>query len=182
MRYTFGMIMMLITILASCSHLPPPGQTFPVNGEKLRIAVLPTKMVGDVGLNGDFITENIITNIYKSSRFSVVERVRIEDVFSEIKLAQEGKIWQDDAQTIGKIYGAKQVLVSTVTKEADSFLGITYNIYVSLRLIDVNTGGVVAAAADKTWWRSKVSNNVIPKLCNDILQQTMKIRREIYIK
>lgn len=182
MRYTFGIIIILVAILAGCSHLPPPGQTFPEGGEKLRIAVLPTRIIKDVGLDKDFITENIITNLYRSSRFSVVERVRLEDVFSEVKLAQDGKIWLDDVQTIGKVYGAKQILVSTVTQEPDNFLGVTYNIYVSLRLVDVDTGGVIAAASDKTWWRSKVAGEIIPKLCNDILLQTMTIRNKVHTK
>lgn len=102
------------------------------------------------------LADMCVDEMFRSKRFRIVERSRIDAVLKEIGLSQAGVIDESRAGDIGKQLGAELILVGSVEEirplgKKDS-IGIAWKesrgFEVSLkgRLIDVTRGEVVAVA------------------------------------
>lgn len=103
------------------------------------IAVIPLKHEdGSNSMEGQLITERLLTELSVASNVRVVEREHLAKALEEQKLASEGFVSPETAARTGKLTGARVILAGTITE-----LGDTVEIHV--RLFSVESGEAVAA-------------------------------------
>ena len=109
--------------------------------QKQTIAVVEfADLRGNVTDFGRFISEELITRLYQTKKFKVIERQLLNKVIAEQKLSLTGVIEQTAAQRLGKVLGVDAIASGTVTD-----LGKILR--VNARLISTGTGEVFAVAA-----------------------------------
>lgn len=90
------------------------------NGPKARVAVTrfrdKTGKGWWTGAIGDGMADQLVTALFNSNRFIVLERQTLGDVLSEQDLGASGRIRQDTAAAIGQIEGAELLIVGAVTE------------------------------------------------------------------
>lgn len=89
---------------------------------------------------GRFLAEELITRLYQTRKFKVIERQLLNKVVAEQKLSLTGVIDQTSAQKLGRLLGVDAIASGTVTD-----LGKTMR--VNARLIDTTTAEVFAVAS-----------------------------------
>ena len=110
-------------------------------GQKRRIAVLEfTDLQGQVTNFGRYLSEELITRLYDSNKFKVVERQLLNKVIAEQKLSLTGVIDPDSAKRLGSVLGVDAIVSGTIADRGDT-------LKVNARLIDTGTGEVFSAAA-----------------------------------
>jgi TolB-like protein len=109
--------------------------------QKRTIAVVEfADLRGNVTDFGRFIAEELITHLYETKKFKVIERQLLNKVIAEQKLSLTGVIEQSSAQRLGKVLGVDAIASGTVTD-----LGKTLR--VNARLIDTMSGEIFAVAS-----------------------------------
>jgi TolB-like protein len=109
--------------------------------QKQRIAVLEfTDLQGQVTNFGRYLSEELITRLYDSTKFKVVERQLLNKVISEQKLSLTGVVDPDSARKLGSVLGVDAIVSGTVADRGDT-------LKINARLIDSQTGEVFSAAA-----------------------------------
>jgi len=129
---------------------------------KLKMAVLDFKTVGDSEELGEGAAEILRTTLVETGKYIVVERSMLKEALKEQKLGQSGTIDQNTAVGIGKILGAQIVAVGSVVKLGESY---TLNI----RFVDVETGEVISGK--KLTARTRED---IPSLCGQMVNMLSK--------
>jgi TolB-like protein len=89
---------------------------------------------------GRFVAEELITRLYQTNKFKVIERQLLNKVVTEQKLSLTGMIDQTSAQKLGKLLGVDAIASGTVTDLGKS-------VRINARLISTGTGEVFAVAA-----------------------------------
>jgi TolB-like protein len=89
---------------------------------------------------GRFFAEELITRLYQTKKFKVIERQLLNKIVAEQKLSLGGMIDQTSAQKLGRLLGVDAIASGTITD-----LGKTLR--VNARLISTSTGEVFAVAA-----------------------------------
>jgi len=84
------------------------------------------------------IPESIITSMAKDGRLEIVERSRLQDALSEMKLGMSGVVDEQTAVEVGRAVGASAILVG-------SYVRIGSMIQINARLIDVETSRIIKA-------------------------------------
>jgi TolB-like protein len=109
--------------------------------QKKTIAVVEfVDLEGRVTNFGRFVAEELITRLYQTRKFKVIERQLLNKIVAEQKLSLGGMIDQASAQKLGKLLGVDAIASGTVTDLGKS-------LRVNARLISTNTGEVFAVAA-----------------------------------
>ena len=109
--------------------------------QKQTIAVVEfVDLEGRVTNFGRFVAEELITRLYQTKKFKVIERQLLNKIVAEQKLSLGGMIDQDSARKLGKLLGVDAIASGTVTDLGKS-------LRVNARLISTNTGEVFAVAA-----------------------------------
>lgn len=88
---------------------------------------------------GFAVSELLAHHIIAKSGFTVVERLGLDKILSELKISMAGVTDPDDAVKAGKLGGAKLVVLGSVEK-----IGSKY--HVNARIVEVETGYVVSTA------------------------------------
>lgn len=146
----------LITVLFICSlHCEVEAQTLDERaselsqeiarnmetGQKRRVAVLEfTDLQGQVTNFGRYLAEELITRLYVSNKFTVVERQLLNKVIAEQKLSLTGVVDPDSAKKLGNVLGVDAIVSGTIADRGDT-------LKINARLIDTQTGEVFSAAA-----------------------------------
>lgn len=120
-------------------------------------AVLPYQFKGEQAEYGnlsDKLIDMTVVELFKTKRFRIVERSRIDATIEEIKLSQQGVTEDKLANEIGKQVGAEMVLVGVLSaitpiKKRDtvgvaSILAQGFEVALQGRLIDISKGEVIA--------------------------------------
>ncbi len=89
---------------------------------------------------GRFVAEELITRLYQTKKFKVIERQLLNKIVAEQKLSLGGMIDQTSAQKLGKLLGVDAIASGTVTDLGKS-------LRINARLISTGTGEVFAVAA-----------------------------------
>lgn len=107
-----------------------------------KIAILPFKAPTE--LAGLSVSDQLVTEILRSRRYTLVERGQMEQVLSESELALAG-LSAASAVKVGEMLGAGGVVIGTVLEYGNvAIKGKTYPVVsVSARLIDTQSGEVV---------------------------------------
>lgn len=95
---------------------------------------------GNVTDFGRFLAEELITRLYQTRKFKVIERQLLNKVVIEQKLSLTGIIDQTSAQKLGRLLGVDAIASGTVTD-----LGKILR--VNARLIDTGTAEIFAVAS-----------------------------------
>jgi TolB-like protein len=110
-------------------------------GQKQRIAVLEfTDLQGSVTDFGRYLSEELITRLYDSKRFKVVERQLLNKVIAEQKLSLTGVVDPASAKKLGNVLGVDAIVSGTIADRGES-------LKINARLISAETGEIFSAAA-----------------------------------
>jgi curli biogenesis system outer membrane secretion channel CsgG len=105
---------------------------------------------------GRGVSNMLITALVNSGRFIVVERNEqaLSKIFDEQKLGMTGAVTPQTAAVVGKMLGARAVVVGEVSefgiRKTSAFLGaggtktITTRVVIDARLVDSETAGILA--------------------------------------
>ena len=130
-------IILSFFILTSCATKPKIVQTPIIKGT---IAVLNFKNTSP-NKNWDYmesaVAEIFTSNLAGNSDFKVVEREKLNKILEEQKLNQSGIVDEGAAVKIGKILGATEIVLGSITQ-----LGKT--IVITARVIKIETGEIYA--------------------------------------
>jgi TolB-like protein len=108
--------------------------------QKQTIAVVEfVDLEGRVTNFGRFVAEELITRLYQTKKFKVIERQLLNKIVAEQKLSLGGMIDQSSAQKLGKLLGVDAIASGTVTDLGKS-------LRVNARLISTGTGEIFAVA------------------------------------
>lgn len=106
-----------------------------------KIAVIEfADLEGNITQLGRFIAEELITRIFTTGKFDVVERNLLQKVLDEQKLGTSGYIDQETAISIGQILGVDAIITGSLTDLGE-------NVKINARLISTQTGSVFAVAS-----------------------------------
>lgn len=109
--------------------------------QKRTIAVVEfVDLKGNVTDFGRFLAEELITRLYQTKKFKVIERQLLNKVTAEQKLSLTGIIDQTSAQKLGRLLGVDAIASGTVTD-------LDKSLKVNARLISTETGELFATAA-----------------------------------
>jgi TolB-like protein len=109
--------------------------------QKTTIAVAEfTDLQGNVTDFGRFLAEELITRLYETEKFKVIERQLLNKVITEQKLSLTGMIDPASAKQLGKLLGVDAIVSGTITTLAQ-------NLKVNARLISTETGEIFAVAS-----------------------------------
>lgn len=125
------------------SHSFKPGERVQILLTKKIIAIKDFEVI--LGRNqqvAKYVQEDVTTALVNSGQFNVVERLKLQSVLDEFKLAQAGLIDPAGAKRIGKLLGADIILTGTLAATGDEW-------NVNLRLINTETGLITAALHKK---------------------------------
>jgi TolB-like protein len=110
---------------------------------KSKLAVLEfVDLKGNTTDFGRFIAEELITRLYKTKKFYVIERQLLNKVLEEHKLTATGLIDENSAKELGKILGVDAIASGTVTE-------LTNSVKVNSRLFSTETGSIFAVASSE---------------------------------
>ncbi|MCK4689603.1 MAG: VWA domain-containing protein, partial [Candidatus Marinimicrobia bacterium] len=118
--------------------------------DQLRIAIMDFQNLSNIS-NLDYlekaIPEILITDLSLSKKIKIVERTRLEEILKEMQLTLSGAVDQERIVEVGKIAGAKAILLGSIIKAGEIFR-------IDSRLIDASTGEVILA--EKKEWSSEI--------------------------
>lgn len=133
--------------------------------KKTKLAVIDFEIQGE-GFEtedmGKIVAEWLITALVQEGRFDVIERRLLEQVLKEQNLGASGVVDAKSASKIGKVLGARIVISGSVIK-------LSKFTEVNARLIDVETGSILAAES--------VKSDVTVRLAELIKMMAEKIRK-----
>ncbi len=133
----------------------------PYTGRKQIVAVLDLKNLSqfDDPRIGRGVSNMLITALVSTGRFTVVERNEavLQKIFEEQKLGQSGAVTPQTAAKVGRMLGARFVVIGEVSefgiRKTSAFVGvggsktITTRVVVDARMVDTETAETAAAAS-----------------------------------
>ncbi len=84
------------------------------------------------------LAQMLIVDLAPMEHIRLVERDRLEEVLAELELARTAKIDKRSAARIGKLLGARYMVMG-------HYMDMKDNLYVSARVVDVQTGQILEA-------------------------------------
>jgi TolB-like protein len=120
-----------------------PLKRLPGDHRDQRFAVVPFEAVGAEAQDkqlGLVVSDVVVTNLARDHRLPLVERAALAKILDEQALGQTGALADGQAAAVGKVAGARALIVGQV---ADAGAGFR----VSVRAIDIETGGIVDGTA-----------------------------------
>ena len=108
---------------------------------KKKIAVIEfSDLDGNVTQFGKYLAEELITRLFRTKKFEVVERQLLNKIISEQKLSITGMIDPNSAKELGRILGVDAIVSGTITD-------FVTDLKVNARIISTETGKVFGVAA-----------------------------------
>jgi len=150
---------LLFAVVASAPLAIAAPAPAPQAQDKVRVAVMNFENNSQWHWWGDRLGEaaadELVTQLFQTGKFSVIEREMINSILSEQDFGQSGRVNPSQAADIGKILGVQVIVTGSITKfsideKGVSFGGIGAKYIVAetnldVRLINVNTAEIVFA-------------------------------------
>lgn len=128
---------------------------------KPRLAVREFENKTDGNVPASAITEMMVTELYETGKFTLLEREKLDYIAEEIRLGQSGLMDSETAPEIGRIKGAQYSMTGAVTQYYYNATGgaivlpggggavgsNTGYVVLDIRILDNATGEVVYAAS-----------------------------------
>jgi formylglycine-generating enzyme required for sulfatase activity/TolB-like protein len=109
--------------------------------QKRKIAVIEfVDLKGNVTDFGRYISEKLITRLFQTKKFTVVERQQLNKIITEQKLSLTGIIDPSSAQKLGRLLGVDAIAAGSISD-------LTKTLEINARLVSTETGEVFSAAA-----------------------------------
>lgn len=109
--------------------------------QKSKIAVIEfSNLQGNVTKFGRYVAEELITRLYLTNQFEVIERQLLNKVLSEHQLNLSGLIDINSAQELGRLLGVDAIASGSVTDLGNS-------VKINARLISTQTGKIFSVAS-----------------------------------
>ena len=89
---------------------------------------------------GRILSEELITKLFLTEKYDVVERFLLKKVVEEHKLIRDGILDPNSAKELGKVLGVDAVVTGTIAEVGDT-------LRVNARVISADTGEIFSAAA-----------------------------------
>ncbi len=163
MRLNTIVILLIILVLIGCVGRSPQYIESPVGEEgsldaelnrltnqiikslaeerRTKIAIVEfTDLYGNVPMFGKYVSEELITRMYTTRRFEVVERQMLNRVLEEQKLGTSGLIDESSAAAIGRMLGVQAIATGTITDLGD-------RVRINARMITTEKAEVFAVAS-----------------------------------
>ena len=135
---SFGLVQTLDEGLNALSSQIAAGMT---EGNKQKIAVVEFyDLDGKTTELGRYVSEELITRLFTTKKFNVVERQLLNKVIEEHKLNLSGLVDVTTAKELGKILGVDAICAGTITDLGNS-------VKINARLISTETGSIFAVAS-----------------------------------
>ena len=155
-RVTSAFVLSLVLAVTASSSLAVAA---PAPQDKVRIAVLGFENNSTWHYWGDNLgaaaADELVTQLFKTGKFTVIERAQIDMILSEQNFGQSGRVNSTQAAEIGRILGVQVMVTGSITKfsidrKGASFGGIGGSYQeaetnLDVRLIDVNTAEILFA-------------------------------------
>jgi len=110
---------------------------------KSKIAVIEfSNLDGSVSQLGKYISEELITRLYRTGKFEVVERQMLNKIMSEHELSLSGFVDESSAKEIGMLLGVDAIASGSVTD-------LVSEVKINARLISAETGKIFSVASVK---------------------------------
>lgn len=110
---------------------------------RTRIVVLDfSDLDGNTSVFGKYLAETLITDLFDSGKFQVVERRLLVKVLEENKLKSTGLIDPATIKKLGQVLGADAIVSGTITDLAN-------HVAVNARLVATDTAAVFASASEE---------------------------------
>lgn len=117
--------------------------------ENRKVAVLAfPDLKGGVNQGSLLVQERLTTYLARRGKVEVIERSRLDQVLSEMKLQHSGIVDPAGAQKVGKVLGAAALVIGTLGEPSEG------KVEVNARLVRAETGQILAADAariEKAW-------------------------------
>jgi TolB-like protein len=126
-----------------CDALAVALKKLPGDHRDQRFAVVPFSDVGEETASrqlGLVVSDLVVTHLARDHRLALVERAALGKILDEQALGQVGALADGQAAEVGKVSGARALVVGQVSDEGNAFR-------VSLRAIDTETSAVVDGTA-----------------------------------
>lgn len=108
---------------------------------RTKIAIVEfTDLNGNVPMFGKYVSEELITRMYTTRRFEVVERQMLNRVLEEQKLGTSGLIDESSAAAIGRMLGVQAIATGTITDLGD-------RVRINARMITTEKAEIFAVAS-----------------------------------
>ncbi len=113
------------------------------NKQKTKIAVIEfSDLNGNITEFGKYLSEELITRLFLTDRFEVVERNMLNKILEEQQLNMSGLVDEDTIKELGRILGVDAIASGSITD-------LGGNVKVNARLISTETGAVFSVASVK---------------------------------
>lgn len=153
------LVVSAVLVLLVAFSAAAPTAAAPQQDDKVRMAVLNFENNSQWHYWGDHLGEaaadELVTQLFKTGKFSVIEREQLEAILSEQDLGQSGRVNASTAAQIGAILGVQVILTGSITKFSieeisAGFRGIggSYSeaeTALDVRLINTNTAEIIFA-------------------------------------
>ncbi len=95
---------------------------------------------GNVTMLGRFVSEELITILFQTRQFKVIERSLLEKALQELKFNTTDLVDTSNAKQLGKVVGADAIVTGTITDLGQS-------VKINARVIAVESGEIISAAS-----------------------------------
>lgn len=111
------------------------------DNNKRTIAVIEfSDLDGNVTNLGKYISEELITKLYLTKKFKVIERQLLNKIIAEQKLSLAGMIDPNSAKKLGGVLGVDAIVSGTITD-------LSQSLKVNARILNSETGEIFAVAS-----------------------------------
>jgi len=150
--------------LSSLSAQISSGMT---ESNKQKIAVIEfSDLNGIVTELGKYLSEELITKLFLTKKFQVIERQLLNKVLSEHKLNATGLIDETTAKELGNILGVEAIVSGTITDLGES-------VKINARLISTETGQIFSVASEAI-----IKDNTIKRLMGIYISGEFNTRKK----
>jgi hypothetical protein len=142
---------------------------------KMKIAVMDFKPgVGVSEATVDGISEMLISSLFDTRKFSIIERTQLDQAIKEQGF-QKSSISAGQIAKVGKVLGVRYVLIGTVNfivrekTPADVATGMAKGEYnIDIRIVDVESGEIVSTAGVEQR-AGETTRDLMPKLAKELV-------------
>lgn len=130
-------------VRALCDLVALPLKRLPGDHRDQRFAVLPFTALGAEAEQrqlGVVVAELVLTNLARDHRLAIVERAALATILDEQALGQSGALANGQAAQVGKVSGARALVIGQVSDDGSAFR-------VTVRAIDTETAAVIEGTA-----------------------------------
>ena len=152
---TMTMSLTLVAILPVSATAEEAGQA----ANKIRVAVMNFENNSSWHYWGDNLgyaaADELVTQLFNTGEFSVIERAQLDAVLAEQNLGQSGLVNPTQAAAVGKLLGVQLILTGSITKFSIDRKGGGIRVFraeyseaetnLDIRLIDTNTAEIMFA-------------------------------------